>query len=119
MEFYTGPLGFQESGTKEVPQNIMETIFNVPFPCRLTKLRKGQVILEVFSHPDFDFNKENPQSSGYNHWALVVEDKMSFLQMAQRKGVELVRADQEKGEVWFIKDPDGNLIEIYERRDKK
>lgn len=116
IRFYTEKLGFQKSSPKQVPQNIMESVFQIPSPCELLKLMKGQVVLEIFSCPGCDFKKRNPQAMGYNHWALIVEDKNSFLQGVQRKGVELIRADNKGRDVWFVKDPDGNLIEIYERR---
>jgi catechol 2,3-dioxygenase-like lactoylglutathione lyase family enzyme len=54
-------------------------------------------------------------SSGYNHWGLGVEDKESYIIRLEKMGVPLLRLEGNGKFIYFIKDPEGNLIEIYEK----
>jgi catechol 2,3-dioxygenase-like lactoylglutathione lyase family enzyme len=52
--------------------------------------------------------------SGYNHWALGIADKERFCQELKKKGVAVLELEREDRKIFFVKDPEGNLIEIYE-----
>ena len=51
---------------------------------------------------------------GFNHFGLWVEDKARFCRRLAAEGVEVIEAPYKDRFVYFIKDPDGNRIEIFE-----
>jgi catechol 2,3-dioxygenase-like lactoylglutathione lyase family enzyme len=55
---------------------------------------------------------------GYNHWALGVGDKEMFVRGLEKKGVRILKLEGTGRFIFFVKDPEGNLIEIYQKRDK-
>jgi catechol 2,3-dioxygenase-like lactoylglutathione lyase family enzyme len=52
---------------------------------------------------------------GYNHWGLGVADKDFFVRELEGRGVRVLKLEGTDRFVYFIEDPEGNLIEIYER----
>lgn len=114
-QFYTEKLGFKKEGTKIVPENLMKGIFDILRSCKLTKLKYGQIVIEIISPQDNNKLKQKENDiTGYNHWSLGVEDKEVFCQELINKGVSVMRIENKGRFVCFVKDPDGNLIEIYE-----
>jgi catechol 2,3-dioxygenase-like lactoylglutathione lyase family enzyme len=115
--FYTEKIGFQKEATKIVPETLMRYIFNISTPCKLTKLKYGQVILEIISPQDCKLRQKEADITGYNHWSLGVEDKEEFCQELIKRGLSIMKVESKGRFVCFIKDPDGNPIEIYEARE--
>lgn len=114
IEFYTERLDFEPVGTKSISKEWMTQIFNMPSGCQLTKLSAGSLVLEIFSSPEIELESRSTPVAGYNHWGLGVEDKESFVQELERKGVPVLRLEGTDRFIYFIKDPEGNLIEIYQ-----
>jgi catechol 2,3-dioxygenase-like lactoylglutathione lyase family enzyme len=114
IEFYAERLGFETVGTKSISKEWIMQIFNVPSECQLTKLRSGSLILEIFSSPELELESRKTPTAGYNHWGLGVEDKEGFVQELEGKGVPVLRLEGTERFIYFIKDSEGNLIEIYQ-----
>ena len=114
IKFYTEKLGFEEGETKLVSEDLMEKIFGIPSTCTLTKLRLGQSILEIITPQNLNLKRRESDISGYNHWALEVADKNKFCQELRQKGVTILQVEREGRKIFFVEDPEGNLIEIYE-----
>lgn len=114
VKFYKEKLGFEEGETKLVARDLMDQIFGIPSPCTLTKLKLGQSVLEIISPQDLNLKSRESDFSGYNHWALEVVDKEKFCQELRQKGVTVLEVEREGRKIFFIKDPEANLIEIYE-----
>ena len=114
IKFYTEKLGFNEEATKLVSAELMDRIFGIPAPCTLTKLKLGQGVLEVIAPQGLNLKRRDLDVSGYNHWALGVADKEKFCQELKQKRVAVLELEREDRRIFFVKDPDGNLIEIYE-----
>jgi catechol 2,3-dioxygenase-like lactoylglutathione lyase family enzyme len=115
--FYTEKIGFRKEATKIVPGTLMKEIFDISTSCKLTKLKYGQIVIEIISPQDKNLKQKENYASGYNHWSLGVEDKEVFCQELIKKGVSIMRVENKGRYVCFVKDPDGNLIEIYEPRE--
>lgn len=114
IDFYCAKLGFEESGTTLVSQDLMEHIFGIPTPCTLTKMRRDDVLLEIL-HPQRLELKQNPfDAAGMNHWSLGVKDRDSFMAELESKDMAVVEFQKDEKAIIFLKDPDGNLVEIYE-----
>lgn len=113
IRFYTEKLGFEKGETRTIPKDLMDRIFGLSWECRMTKLRFGRVILEIFSPENMQLEKKSVNSKGLNHWGLEVENRETFILECEQKGVDLLKIDRNGRFIYFIKDPDGNLIEIF------
>ena len=54
-------------------------------------------------------------SPGYNHFSIEVGNKQRFCErLARESGVKIIKIERSGSYTYFIKDPDGNLIEVRE-----
>ncbi len=113
-EFYIDKLGFEEGETRLLPADLVNQIFRIPFPASLTKLKQDSLVLEVFSLADELTRKRSPVTAGTNHWGMGVEDKERFVQDLKQKNVPVMEIEHAGRMIYFAKDPEENLIEIYE-----
>jgi catechol 2,3-dioxygenase-like lactoylglutathione lyase family enzyme len=119
IPFYTEKMGFEQLGTKIISKEWMTQIFSIPTACKLIKLRFGSAILEIFAQqtgagePGYRISP----SEGYNHWALGVKDKEAFVRELEKKGVSLLKLEGIGRFIYFVKDPEENLIEIYQKKE--
>jgi len=114
IKFYKEKMGLEEGETKVVSRDLMEHIFGIQSSSKITKLKFGQVILEIISPQNLNLRKRDQDISGYNHWSLGVKNKEEFCLELKKKGVPVLEVEKEARFIYFIKDPEGNLIEIYE-----
>lgn len=114
VQFYIEQLGFEHLGTKTIFKDWMTQIFGLPAECQLVKLQSGPLILEIFSCAESELNGRDNRAIGYNHWSMGVENKESFVQELERKGVPVLKLKGKDQFIYFIKDPEGNLLEIYQ-----
>lgn len=115
-DFYIKNLGFEEGETRLLPAGLVNQIFGIPSPCYLTKLKTDSLVLEVFSPADLQIQCRKSTSAGYNHWGMAVVNKEEFVRELKQKKVPLIEIEHSGRTIYFIKDPEGNLIEIYEVR---
>jgi catechol 2,3-dioxygenase-like lactoylglutathione lyase family enzyme len=115
-KFYTESLEFEEGETRLLPVDLVDQIFSISSPCYLTKLKRGSVLLEIFSLTDLQTHEREWTTVGYNHWGMGVEDKERFVQDLKQKNVPVMEIEHSGRMIYFVKDPEGNLIEIYEVR---
>ena len=113
-EFYIESLGFEEGETRLLPADLVNQIFSIPSPCYLTKLKHGSLVLEVFSLTDLQTEKKAPATAGYNHWGMGVEDKERFVEDLKQRNVPVMEIEHSGRLIYFVRDPEGNLVEIYE-----
>ena len=116
VAFYAEKLGFQVGPTTMVPESLIAKIFGFPSPCSLTKLSYGRIIVEIISPEGTVLRGHEVSAAGYNHWGFGVEDAEDFCRQLVKRGGEVIRAAKNGRFINFIKDPDGNLIEIYQAR---
>ncbi len=114
IRFYTEKLGFSEGENRTIPSDLVHEIFGLPVECRMTKLHRGEMILEVFSPLGLEIEPRADTQAGYNHFGLWVEDKKQFCRQLAEQGVEVIETPYKDRFVYFVKDPDGNRIEIFE-----
>jgi catechol 2,3-dioxygenase-like lactoylglutathione lyase family enzyme len=112
--FYTEKMGFERQGSKPVSKEWMAQIFGLSVACRLIKLRFGSAVVEIFVPESGSLDEKITPSQGYNHWGLGVSDKESFVRELESKGIPVLKLESNGRFVYFVKDPEGNLIEIYE-----
>ena len=115
VSFYTQKLGFENLGSKSISEDWMTRIFGMPFACQLIKLRLGAAVIEIFVPPPGGVIDRTTPSVGYNHWGLSVEDKEVYVHRLEKNGVPVLKLEGTGRFIYFIKDPEDNLIEIYEK----
>lgn len=116
IRFYTEKIGFIREGEKIVSPSLMGRIFGISAACRLVKLRLGRIVLEVFDLQAATGFPPPGGVAGINHWGLEVDDKMSFIRELRKRSVPLIEADGGGHMIHFIQDPEGNRIEVFERK---
>jgi catechol 2,3-dioxygenase-like lactoylglutathione lyase family enzyme len=119
IAFYTEKLGFDLVDSKTISKDWMTQIFGLAAACQLIKLRFDSAILEIFVPQSGAGELKNRISSsgGYNHWALGVKDKEAFVRELEKKGVSLLKLEGKGRFIYFVKDPEENLIEIYQKQE--
>ncbi len=115
INFYVDKLGFEQGDSRFLPKDLMNRIFAIPVNGRMTKLFLGEISLEVFSLETEDLRSRTEDTSGYNHWGLTVEDKEIFCAKAEERGAEIIKVALKDRFIYFIKDPEGNLIEVFDK----
>lgn len=114
LDFYTSQLGFAASEERQVPANIMSSVFGLDSDCLMVKLRLDDIVLEIFSPESIVLKPSIKKSGGYNHWGITVADKAEYCRQLAKKGVEIIKTPYKERFVYFIRDPEGNLIEVFE-----
>jgi len=115
LPFYTEKLGFESQGSKSISKEWMIQIFGMPAACQLIKLRYGSAVVEIFVPRVEGLKNRITPSVGYNHWGLSVEDKEAYVRRLEKVGVPILKLEGTGKFIYFIRDPEGNLIEIYEK----
>ncbi len=116
IQYYTQGLGFVEGDARILSPDLTEKIFGIKDECRLTKLTQDQAVVEIFSPLHSPLDEQSQRATGYNHWALEVEDKEAYVRVLEERDVPVTKIDHQGRMIYFISDPDGNLIEIYESK---
>jgi catechol 2,3-dioxygenase-like lactoylglutathione lyase family enzyme len=114
IQYYTQKLGFVEGGARVLSPELTEQIFGIRDECRLIKLTQDQAAIEIFTPLHSDLVDSSPRTAGYNHWALEVEDKEAYVQLLEERDVPVTKIDHQGRKLYFISDPEGNRIELYE-----
>ncbi len=104
-EFCKNVLGLEKEREYEAPAEIMRAIFGTEEPCKIQVYGGSEVRVEIF-------DAAGRTKSGINHFSLSVGDREGFCAQAKAKGVEVIEVWREDHPVYFLKGPDGVLIEI-------
>lgn len=114
INFYTKKLGFKLVSHSPIEKNIIKKIFKFNRDCLLSKLILGEAALEIFSSCAKIFKKNKEGQTGYNHWSFIVKDKTKFCKKLAQKKVKIITVARNGYFTYFVRDPDGNRIEIQD-----
>lgn len=115
IEYYVSTLGFERGEVRAVSADLMRPIFGLDVDATMTKLHYGLVTVEVFAFPGITPDPRSDRTPGLNHWGLNVEDKTAFCAVAEARGAEIIRVPSGDRFILFIRDPEGNRIEIFDK----
>lgn len=94
----------------------MAFVGNEDFVIEMIQVPDAKPLPEGRSHPDTD-----NAVLGMKHYCISVEDNKTFIEGLKRKGVKVVFEVQpfdEESYAAFINDPTGNVIEVFDRRNR-
>lgn len=134
LDFYLPVLGLKKEYQAILPKEVMYPIFGISYECHMVKLIGGGIALEIFwlapleakgkpgkrkvpltGLDDYKLKSAGRWMSGYNHFGLEVKDRDRFIKrLKTRFRVRIIKVDRGGRFVYFIRDPDGNLIEVKE-----
>ena len=112
IDFYCSRLDFSLSRDIVLPSSITEPIFGLCDDCRLIKLELENTVIELFVPVNTPLEQKNDIRPGYNHWGFSVGDRMTYVEELRKKGIPVIEVNVGTHPVFFIKDPEGNRIEI-------
>ena len=116
LVFYVKIMGFRKEREEILPESIMKSIFGIVSECRFITLAAGGARIELFQPLSVRLKKRRNAFTGYNHWGYVVDDREKFCQDLEMKKVHILKVKRGDHFVYFVRDPDGNRIEIrYEK----
>ncbi len=120
--FYEGLLGFKFWWDFEAPDELASKVLMIPSPCKLTAtyLWRPDLVLNLmhFGVPEAReaYRARKLNEPGLSHLALSVEDAPALLAQVESFGgkvhSESRGAESAWGQAIYIRDPDGQLIEI-------
>lgn len=115
IKFYKDKLGFKVISSQRLTKEIVKKIFGLNTACCFYRLQSEGLKLEIFEpHRKFR-TKKHKIFSGIHHFGLVVEDRETFIKNARKQKIKIIKIRRNSHIVYFIKDPDGNMIEIREK----
>ncbi len=115
INFYKKKLGFRIMTSQRLPSDIVKKIFGFNTTCCFYRLKSDGLFLEIFE-PHKKSSIDKPKFiKGIHHFGLVVENREDFIMNASKQKIEIVKVKRDGHYVYFIKDPDGNMIEIRQK----
>ena len=113
-QFYTEHFGLKRARETAVPATETQKIFGINSAAHIIALAaEGGQEIELFEFPDAKHLK--PAQGAISHLALFVGNRRECHDRLKAKGIDTIFIDRGEGRyVYFVKDPDGNLIELRE-----
>ena len=120
VRFYRDKLDFSVEKEELLPPAVMRPVFGLPHPCRLIKLtapsaeppEQPPLKVEIFHPVGLRLSRRRNGIVGCNHCSITVRDRARFLRRLRTRDVPLIEVRRNGYSVFFIKDPDGNRIEV-------
>lgn len=114
LTFYEKQLGFKKEYKTLLPKSLVTQIFGVEHDCFLVKLLLDTTCIELFWLKGKKLKETNQLLIGINHFCITVSDKRVFCEtLAKKHKIKIIKVHRDKNYyVYFIKDPDNNLIEV-------
>ena len=118
LNFYVEFLGLKFKRAFELNEAESLALFNVASPARAIQLIMDEGMLELF-----DFKRgidrvdwfSSPPKNGLFHFAIHVEHPLTeFINLAEQEGIPVLSIARGERYIYFIRDPDGVLIEVKE-----
>jgi catechol 2,3-dioxygenase-like lactoylglutathione lyase family enzyme len=114
IEFYTKTLEFTLKQESVLSSSMARAIFGIDSDCRFIKLVYNDFMLELFQPLSPKICDRVSRMSNLTHWGYCVEDREEFVQRLKTENIPVIEIKRNDRSVYFMTDPDKNLIEIRE-----
>ena len=109
--FFSDVLGLEKTRTSLLSAELSARLFGIDEDLTLLHYGNGDLLFEVFVASRSDLAPHV-----VNHVCLEVPERSAFLERCAALGVAIVEVPKGESVVIFVKDYDGNLYEIKEKR---
>lgn len=109
--FYQKLLGLNKTEPKVVPSDLCKQIFGLDNEYRLINYGNERIKFEIFLS-----DQKNDEIKRLNHICIEVENQEKFLSKCTEMGIEILRIPKGESLLVFVRDYDGNLFEIKEKK---
>lgn len=92
----------------DVEPKTMRQLFHQDYPVHVRVYDAGNSLIEVFISPNL------PKPGLVQHLCFDCDDRTAVVERAEAHGMTVRRFARKSGDVIFIQDTDGNLIELKE-----
>jgi len=111
MGFYVKNFGFEFGWEFFADSSIMKEIFGIASPAKVFSLKLNDFILELFNFENLDTN--DIKMGKITHFAISFDDRLKKFEELKKNGIPFIEYKKQNGDlVYFVKDPDNNLVEI-------
>jgi len=107
-DFYQDILGFQTMRVFELEEQLSEKIFGISTDVAVAVLTRDELSIEVFV-------SNTPVIQGFGHICLNVDKRVEIIRKAKAMSYKVISIDRGSYDLIFIKDKNGNLIELKEK----
>lgn len=108
--FYTAKLGFKLQKEFVAEKKMIKKLFGINDCALIRYLERDGFGIELIYFSGLEARKKN--TSGSHHWTILVNDKDRFCKNLRRKSVRVIAFQRPHDFVYFIEDPEKNLIEV-------
>lgn len=114
--FYQGVLGLEKQKPRFLSVDIAVQLFGREHELKMLNYTGSGAHFEIFLSSESDYGDKGNAKRRVGHTCIEVGDIRLFLDRCRGEGVEVIEVA--KGDKWitFVKDFDGNLFEIKERK---
>jgi len=109
--FYVGLLGLKKAEPKILAAEISRAVFGIDRELTVINYVGGSAHFEVFV-----CRAAPAPARRIEHACIAVENLPEFLRKSEKSQFEVIRVPKGESLITFIKDADGNLFEIKEKR---
>ncbi|MCX7994810.1 MAG: VOC family protein [candidate division WOR-3 bacterium] len=114
LKFYKNIIKFKLISGERLKPEIVGKLFKMRATACFYRLKSNGLLLEIFElHKKYE-SKKGKIHYGIHHFGLIVDDREKFIKYLRRKKVKIITIKRGSRLVYFIQDPDGNIIEIRE-----
>jgi catechol 2,3-dioxygenase-like lactoylglutathione lyase family enzyme len=111
-QFYAENFGLENVHAMDVDAATIKKIFGIESPAKIIFLKAGNSIIELFDFPEA---KVKPRMGSITHIALAVSEPQRTFEQMKARGAETILIDKGNDQyTYFVKDPDGVLVELKE-----
>ncbi len=110
--FYKEALGLKELRSTVIPAGLSKSLFGIDREFKVIDFGNEEMKFEVFVVGD----ERDVPSRRLDHVCLEVENREALLKKWEGMGFEILRVQKGDSLVIFLKDEDGNLFEIKEKK---
>ncbi|MGQ9465520.1 MAG: VOC family protein [bacterium] len=113
INFYRQVFGLKREKEEILAPEFVQKIFGLNARCIFVKLKSADVVIEIFA-PVKKKLKHSSGLTGFNHIGIGVKEREEFIKQLKKNGVKIISVKRNSHKVYFLMDPDMNLIEIRE-----
>ncbi|MEO0128106.1 MAG: VOC family protein [candidate division WOR-3 bacterium] len=116
INFYKKILKFKLISSERLQTNVVKALFKIKSTACFYRLKSEDLLLEIFVPHSKKKTGKSIIRYGIHHFGMIVKNREEYIKNLRQKKVKIITLKRNGHKVYFIEDPDGNLIEIREAK---